>query len=94
MQVAPIKAMLKPPGTTERLKLNCHILLSTSAFELNLRHYIKVYCWLSCVDEPAGGCGAGSEVGLHTRRIRSPRHALRFRPSVIELALNPRALSH
>ena len=41
VQVYPIKPKLKPPGT-ERLKLNCAILLSTSAFKFNLRRYNKV----------------------------------------------------
>ena len=34
----PIKPNLKPPGT-KRLKLNCDVLLSTSALEFNLRRY-------------------------------------------------------
>jgi hypothetical protein len=38
VQVEPIKPKLKPPGT-ERLKLNCDVLLSTAAFEFNLRRY-------------------------------------------------------
>ena len=38
MQVDPIKPKLKPLGT-ERLKPNCDILLSTSAFKINLRRY-------------------------------------------------------
>ena len=38
MQVDPIKPKLKPPGT-KRLKLNCDVLLSTSAFKFNLRRY-------------------------------------------------------
>jgi 4-hydroxy-3-methylbut-2-enyl diphosphate reductase IspH len=33
-----VKPKLKPPGT-KRLKLNCDILLSTSAFKFNLRRY-------------------------------------------------------
>ena len=44
-----MKPKLKPPGT-ERLKLKCDILLSTSAFKFNLRRYnvalisvVKVY---------------------------------------------------
>jgi hypothetical protein len=41
MLVDPIKHKLKPPGT-KRLKLNCDILLSTSAFKFNLRRYIQV----------------------------------------------------
>ena len=38
MQVDPIKPKLKPPGT-KRLKLNCDVLLSTSAFKFKLRRY-------------------------------------------------------
>ena len=40
-----MKPKLKPPGI-ERLKLKCDILLSTSAFNINLRRYIKgmTYC--------------------------------------------------
>ena len=38
VQGAPMKPQLKPPGT-QRLKLNCDILLSTSAFKFNLRRY-------------------------------------------------------
>jgi len=40
VQVDPIKPKLKPPGT-ERLKLNCDIQLSTSAFKFNLRRYTQ-----------------------------------------------------
>jgi len=38
VQVDPIKPTLKAPGY-ERLKLECDILLSTYAFNFNLRHY-------------------------------------------------------
>jgi len=38
VQVDPTKPQLKPPGT-KRLKQNCDILLSTSAFKSNLRRY-------------------------------------------------------
>jgi hypothetical protein len=38
VQVDPIKPKLKPTGT-ERLKQNCDILLSNSAFNVNLRRY-------------------------------------------------------
>jgi hypothetical protein len=38
VQVDPIKTQLKPPGT-KRLKLNCDVLLSTSAFKFNSRRY-------------------------------------------------------
>jgi len=40
VQVDPIKPKLKPLGT-ERLKLTCDVLLSTSAFKFNLRRYNK-----------------------------------------------------
>jgi hypothetical protein len=39
VQVEPMKSKLKPPGT-KRLKLNCDVLLSTSAFTIKLRRYI------------------------------------------------------
>ena len=41
MQVCPIKYKLKPPGT-KGLKLECDILVSTTAFKFNLRRYIEV----------------------------------------------------
>ena len=40
MQVDPIKSTLRPSGM-KRLKLKCHILLSTSAFKFNSRRYIE-----------------------------------------------------
>jgi len=40
VQVDPIKLKLKPPGT-ERLRLKCDILLSSSAFKSDLRRYIS-----------------------------------------------------
>ena len=40
VQFDPMKPKLKPPGT-KRSKLNCDVLLSTSAFKLKLRRYIK-----------------------------------------------------
>jgi hypothetical protein len=36
-----MKSKLKPPGT-ERLKVKCDVLLSTSAFKCNLRRYVMV----------------------------------------------------
>jgi len=39
VQLDPIKPELKPPGT-KRLKVKCDMLLSNSAFKLNLRRYI------------------------------------------------------
>jgi len=41
VQIDPIKPKLKPPGI-KRLKLNCDMLLSTSAFRINLRRYSAV----------------------------------------------------
>ena len=41
MQVDPIKSTLKAPGT-ERLKLECDVLLSNFAFDFNVRRYTKV----------------------------------------------------
>ena len=38
VQIDPIKSKLKPPGT-KLFKLNCDVLLSTSAFRFNLRRY-------------------------------------------------------
>jgi hypothetical protein len=40
VQVDPIKPTLKPAGT-KRLKLECDVLLSTSAFKFDLRRYTK-----------------------------------------------------
>jgi len=44
VQVDPLKPKLKPSGT-KRLKLYCDMLLSTCAFNFNLRRYIEVM-WL------------------------------------------------
>jgi hypothetical protein len=52
VQVAPIKPMLKAPGT-KHLKLKCDILLSISAFKFDLRRYSKV-------------CGAGTFLPVNT----------------------------
>ena len=38
VQVDPMKRKLKPHGN-KRLKLKCGLLLSTSAFKINLRRY-------------------------------------------------------
>jgi len=38
VQVDPFKPKLKPPGTN-RLKLKCDVLLSTSTFSFTLRRY-------------------------------------------------------
>ena len=47
VQADPIKHKFKPPGT-KRLQLNCDVLLSTSAFKINLRRYTLAaanFCW-------------------------------------------------
>ena len=46
VQVDPIKPTLKAPGN-KRWKLNCDLLLSTSAFDFNLRRYISVKLWVT-----------------------------------------------
>jgi hypothetical protein len=43
VQVNPIKATMKAPGT-ERWKLECHEPLSNLALDLNLRRYIMESC--------------------------------------------------
>ena len=48
VQIDPMEPKLKLPGT-KPLKLMCDVLLSTSAFKVNLRRYTK-----------AGGAGAGA----------------------------------
>jgi hypothetical protein len=40
VQLEPMKSNLKAPGT-KRLKLKYHILLSTVAFNFNMRRYVK-----------------------------------------------------
>jgi hypothetical protein len=42
LQVDPIRPKLKPPGI-KRLKLDCELLLSTSAFEFKLRRYTTAH---------------------------------------------------
>ena len=54
MQVDPIKPKLKPPAA-KHLKLNCDMLLSTSAFKFNLRRHTK-------------GLAGDGYVGLHAPR--------------------------
>ena len=62
MKVDPMKPDLKPPGT-KHLKVNCDMLLSISAFKLNLRRYCKGY---TDVDRRAS-CGYS---GAKVRRCR------------------------
>jgi hypothetical protein len=53
VQVDPIKPTLKAPGS-ERLKLNCDIMLSTSAFKFKLRRYIQDV-WRHLYNESVAG---------------------------------------
>ena len=76
-----MKLKLKPPGT-QRLKLKCGKLLSTSAFKLNLRRY-STELGLSVVDNTllVHACDSGvvlvldilltSEAEAHTRLLSS-----------------------
>ena len=59
VQVDPIKSKLKPPGTNP-LKLKLDVLLSTSAFNFNLRRYTAVYV-----------CAT---MARHTPRTAAPPH--------------------
>jgi hypothetical protein len=50
VQVDPIKPKLKMPRS-KRLKLNCDVLLSTSAFKFNLRRFTKeAVLWLQTLE--------------------------------------------
>jgi hypothetical protein len=61
VQVDPMKPKLKPPGT-KRLKLNCEIMFSISAFKYNLRRYVMAGQFPSCLAPTS--CGARcSKVG-------------------------------
>ena len=81
VQVNPMKPKLKPPGT-ERLKLQCDTLLSTSAFKTNLRRYStgarRGRCSASegaaggCSGRVAGGCSARGAAGGCSGRRRWP----------------------
>jgi hypothetical protein len=70
-----MKPKLKPPGTI-RLKLQCDMLLSTSAFKFNLRRYIKEGADVLLADKKkktALFCAAGP--GLSTTKCVKPlRH--------------------
>jgi len=74
-----MKPMLKPPGT-KHWKLNCGMLLSTFAFELNLCHY-SVACCAGIQSFSDGGCVCSAcdascsavvtmaKAGLHSRTL-------------------------
>jgi len=57
-----MKPKLKPPGT-ERLKLKCDMLLSTSAFTTNLRHYNSAFVSGGDVFGTGTSAGGGSALG-------------------------------
>jgi len=64
--VDPIKPTLKPTGT-QRLKLKCDVLLSTSAFNFNLRRYsmeIRAKNKAKSLMDEAGGSFIGPSKGL------------------------------
>ena len=81
-----MKPKLKPPET-KRLKLNCDIMLSTSAFEFNLRRYTTGS--LSIVDYPGlRGCDPPDfEVFSKAvpARYRPPRRLLSDKISHIDM---------
>jgi hypothetical protein len=78
VQVDPIKPKLKPSGTN-RLKLNCDILLSPSAFKFYVRHCSKAWDNQLCIVRCPGGARAASEppcileveAGAYTRPLLS-----------------------
>ena len=65
MQADPIKPTSKQTGT-KRLKLECEILLSTSAFKLNLRRYI-----VADHDQQNEAIQKSEEAGADTRSLSS-----------------------
>jgi len=62
VQVVPMKPKLQPPGT-QRLKLQCDILLSNSAFEFNSRRSMK------------GGKLSVDEIAIKEKRAEALRKA-------------------
>jgi hypothetical protein len=67
VQVDPIKSMLKPPGS-QRLKLNCDILSSTSAFKFDLCRY-HLFPAICFVHYPAIAKIVAEEAGAYTRPL-------------------------
>ena len=61
-----MKPKLKPPGT-KRLKLKCDILLSTSAFEFNLRRYSSLSKLIMLSQLIRAAATATTSAGAHTR---------------------------
>jgi len=74
VQVDPMKSKLKPPGT-KRLKEQCNILLSKSAFKINLRRYTVEPPADERVQEPGGCARVGGQ--LHARRQERRRRRAR-----------------
>ena len=70
MQVGPIKHTLKPPGT-RRLKLECDELLSSFAFNFNLRRYNKAVPGLRAGPGKFSGGFQGGSSGPG-RAVQSP----------------------
>ena len=65
-----MKPMLKPPGT-KHLKLKCDILLSSLAFNFNLRRYIKDVCDITLDMQATAFVGAS--VGRCRLTLSNPR---------------------
>ena len=83
MQVDPINAKLKAAGT-KRLKLKCPMLLSTPAFNFNLRRYIEAQ-YSSLLDQAsveraaALSAAAGASTAAATAREAAVRTECRSR---------------
>ena len=70
MQVDPVNFKLKPPGK-QRLKLKCDVLLSISAFKLDLRCYTKA-------NSKAGARAVADGVALVGRKINKEFDGLMY----------------
>jgi hypothetical protein len=71
VQVDPIESKLKPPGT-KRSKLNCDILLSTSAFEISLRRYSVACSTHYTADVLGAGAGVAAGAGIDSLGSAGP----------------------
>jgi len=74
VQVDHIKPTLKPPGP-KRFKLQCDILLSTSAFKFNMRRYVMVPGGAEVLVAVAGNVlvPPGTKVGRCRLTLSNPR---------------------